>query len=126
MGTDLTGFGQAVLAVMILAGGLGLMAITTFLQGFVVQGTGLRRRLDRGKALDEFGVGGVGRTFRGIALTAAVLILIGATVLYGFGFNDIPDRGERVWAVLFHSILYNNAGFDSGATASSATAAMAW
>ena len=37
-GGDLTGFGQAVLAVMILAGGLGLMAITTFLQGFVVQG----------------------------------------------------------------------------------------
>ena len=112
VGSDLTGFGQAVLAVMILAGGLGLMAITTFLQGFVVQGTGLRRRLDRGKALDEFGVGGVGRTFRGIALTAAVLILIGAVVLYGFGFSDIPDRGERVWAALFHSIsAYNNAGF---------------
>ncbi|AII44515.1 potassium transporter TrkG [Synechococcus sp. KORDI-100] len=112
VGTDLTGFGQAVLAVMILAGGLGLMAITTFLQGFVVKGTGLRRRLDRGKALDEFGVGGVGRTFRGIAFTAAVLILIGATVLYGFGFSDIPDRGERLWAALFHSIsAYNNAGF---------------
>jgi trk system potassium uptake protein TrkH len=112
VGTDLTGFGQGVLAVMILAGGLGLMAITTFLQGFVVKGTGLRRRLDRGKALDEFGVGGVGRTFRGIALTAAVLILIGATLLYGFGFSDIPDRGERLWAALFHSIsAYNNAGF---------------
>ena len=112
VGTDLTGFGQGVLAVMILAGGLGLMAITTFLQGFVVKGTGLRRRLDRGKALDEFGVGGVGRTFRGIALTAAVLILIGASLLYGFGFSDIPDRGERLWAALFHSIsAYNNAGF---------------
>ena len=37
IGTDLTGFGQLVLAVMILAGGLGLMAITTFLQGFVVK-----------------------------------------------------------------------------------------
>ena len=112
VGTDLTGFGQGVLAVMILAGGLGLMAITTFLQGFVVKGTGLRRRLDRGKALDEFGVGGVGRTFRGIAFTAAALILIGATVLYGFGFSDIPDRGERLWAALFHSIsAYNNAGF---------------
>ena len=115
VGSDLTGFGQAVLAVMILAGGLGLMAITTFLQGFVVQGTGLRRRLDRGKALDEFGVGGVGRTFRGIALTAAVLILIGAVVLYGFGFSDIPDRGERVWAALFHSISADNhAGFGLG------------
>ena len=112
IGDDLTGFGQVVLAGMILAGGLGLMAITTFLQGFVVRGTGLRRRLDRGQTLDEFGVGGVGSTFRGIALTAAVVILLGAAVLYGYGFNDIADPGERLWAAVFHSIsAYNNAGF---------------
>ena len=112
VGADLTTAGQLVLALMILAGGLGLMAITTFLQGFVVKGTGLRRRLDRGQTLDEFGVGGVGSTFRGIALTAAFVILLGALVLYGFGFSDIPDRGERLWASIFHSIsAYNNAGF---------------
>jgi len=112
IGQDLTNVGQGVLAAMILAGGLGLMAITTFLQGFVVRGTELRCRLDRGKTLDEFGVGGVGTTFRGIALTATVLILIGAIVLYIFGFNDITNHGERLWAALFHSIsAYNNAGF---------------
>ncbi len=112
VGEDLTIFGQIVLATMLLVGGLGLMAITTFLQGFVVSGTELRTRLDRGKTLDEFGVGGVGRTFRGIALTALVLILFGAVVLYCFGFNDISNNGERVWASLFHSIsAYNNAGF---------------
>ena len=112
IGTDLTGTGQLVLALMILVGGLGLMAITTFLQGFVVKGTGLRRRLDRGQTLDEFGVGGVGSTFRGIALTAAFVILLGALILYGYGFDDIPDRSERIWAALFHSIsAYNNAGF---------------
>ena len=38
VGRDLTTCGQAVLALMILVGGLGLMAITTFLQGFVVRG----------------------------------------------------------------------------------------
>ena len=112
VGHDLTGLGQAILALMILIGGLGLMAITTFLQGFVVRGTALRRRLDRGRTLDEFGVGGVGRTFRGIALTAAVLILIGALLLYTFGFSDISNPSERLWASLFHSIsAYNNAGF---------------
>ena len=112
VGSDLTGFGQVVLSLMILAGGLGLMAITTFLQGFVVKGTALRRRLDRGRTLDDFGVGGVGRTFRGIALTAALVIGLGAAVLYGYGFSNIPDRGERLWAALFHSIsAYNNAGF---------------
>ncbi len=112
IGQDLTILGQIVLAGMILIGGLGLMAITTFLQGFVVRGTELRCRLDGGRTLDEFGVGGVGRTFRGIAVTATTLILVGAVVLYNFGFNDIPRLGDRVWASLFHSIsAYNNAGF---------------
>ena len=112
IGVDLTAFGQVVLALMILTGGLGLMAITTFLQGFVMHGTALRRRLDRGQTLDEFGVGGVGSTFRAIIITALVVILLGALVLYNYGFDDIPNRGERVWAAVFHSIsAYNNAGF---------------
>ena len=112
IGVDLTAFGQVVLALMILTGGLGLMAITTFLQGFVMHGTALRRRLDRGQTLDEFGVGGVGSTFRAIIITALVVILLGALVLYNYGFDDIPNRGERLWASVFHSIsAYNNAGF---------------
>ena len=112
IGVDLTAIGQVVLALMILTGGLGLMAITTFLQGFVMHGTALRRRLDRGQTLDEFGVGGVGRTFRAIIITALVVILLGALVLYNYGFDDIPNRGERLWAAVFHSIsAYNNAGF---------------
>ena len=112
IGNDLTLIGQIFLAIMLLIGGLGLMAITTLLQGFVVSGTDLRTRLDRGKTLDEFGVGGVGRTFRGIAITAFVLILLGTFILYLFGFTDISNTGERLWASLFHSIsAYNNAGF---------------
>ena len=35
IGKDLSIYGQIVLALMLLIGGLGLMAITTFLQGFV-------------------------------------------------------------------------------------------
>ncbi len=46
VGVDLNIFGQIFLAFMLLSGGLGLMAITTFLQGFVVKGTQLRTRLD--------------------------------------------------------------------------------
>ena len=112
IGRDLTLFGQIILAVMLLIGGLGLMAITTFLQGFVVTGTELRCRLDRGKTLDEFGVGGVGRTFKGIAITASILIFLGAITLYFFGFNNITSSSERIWVSIFHSIsAYNNAGF---------------
>ncbi len=109
---DLTIFGQIILALMLLVGGLGLMAITTFLQGFVVKGTKLRTRLDKGKTLDEFGVGGIGRTFRSIAITAAIIISLGSFILYFFGLVDIKNNGHRLWASIFHSIsAYNNAGF---------------
>ena len=112
VGVDLNIFGQIFLAVMLLSGGLGLMAITTFLQGFVVKGTQLRTRLDKGKTLDEFGVGGIGRTFQSIAITATSIISFGAIILYFFGFLEIQNNWERLWSAIFHSIsAYNNAGF---------------
>ncbi len=112
IGVDLNLFGQIFLAFMLLSGGLGLMAITTFLQGFVVKGAKLRTRLDKGKTLDEFGVGGIGRTFQSIALTATCIISFGAIILYSFGFVDIQNNWERLWSSIFHSIsAYNNAGF---------------
>ena len=112
VGADLNIFGQIFLALMLLSGGLGLMAITTFLQGFVVKGTQLRTRLDKGKTLDEFGVGGIGRTFQSIVITATSIISFGAIVLYFFGFLEIQNNWQRLWAAIFHSIsAYNNAGF---------------
>ena len=109
---DLTLLGQAVLAGLILTGGLGLMAITTFLQGFVQGRSGLRQRLDKGRALDEFGVGGIGPTFNSILLTATCVMGLGTVVIYAFGFTDIEQPGRRLWASLFHVIsAYNNAGF---------------
>ncbi len=112
VGVDLNIFGQIFLALMLLSGGLGLMAITTFLQGFVVKGTQLRTRLDKGRTLDEFGVGGIGRTFQSIAITATSIISFGAIVLYFFGFLEIQNNWQRLWSAIFHSIsAYNNAGF---------------
>ncbi|MEB3172279.1 MAG: potassium transporter TrkG [Cyanobacteriota bacterium] len=109
---DLTPIGQGALAALIMVGGLGLMAITTFLQGFVQGRSGLRQRLDRGRSLDEFGVGGIGPTFHRILITASCLIALGTLILYSFGFSDIDNRGARLWASLFHCIsAYNNAGF---------------
>ncbi|WP_396102838.1 potassium transporter TrkG [Cyanobium sp. Morenito 9A2] len=112
VGTELTFAGQVVLAGLILTGGLGLMAITSFLQGLLQRQVGLQRHLDRGRALDEFGVGGIGATFHRILISAVAVMGLGTAVLYGFGFSDIPNRGERLWAALFHAIsAYNNAGF---------------
>lgn len=112
IGEDLTFAGQVVLAGLIITGGLGLMAITTFLQGFVQGRSGLRNRLDKGRALDEFGVGGIGPTFHSILLVALCVMGLGTVVLYSFGFTDIEDPGRRLWASMFHAIsAYNNAGF---------------
>jgi len=112
VGKELTLLGQMVLAGLIVVGGLGLMAITTFLQGFVQGRSGLRHRLDRGRALDEFGVGGIGPTFNSILITATVIMGLGTVILYSFGFTDIQNPGARLWASLFHCIsAYNNAGF---------------
>jgi Trk-type K+ transport system membrane component len=109
---DLTAFGQVALAGLIITGGLGLMAITTFLQGFVQGHSGLRHRLDKGRALDDFGVGGIGPTFNSILITGFCVMGLGTVVLYAFGFTDIPNPLERLWAALFHCIsAYNNAGF---------------
>jgi len=109
---DLTLFGQMVLAGLIVVGGLGLMVITTFLQGFVQGRSGLRRRLDKGRSLDEFGVGGMGPTFNRILFTATCVMGLGTVVLYAFGFTDIENPGRRLWASMFHVIsAYNNAGF---------------
>jgi Trk-type K+ transport system membrane component len=109
---DLTPLGQLTLAGLIITGGLGLMAITTFLQGFVQGNSGLRHRLDKGRALDEFGVGGIGPTFNSILITGFCVMGIGTVVLYAFGFTDIANPLERFWASLFHCIsAYNNAGF---------------
>ena len=112
VGEDLTLMGQLVLAGLIITGGVGLMAITTFLQGFVQGHGGLRARLDKGRALDEFGVGGIGPTFNRILVTGCCVMALGTAVLYGFGFADISNPIERFWASLFHAIsAYNNAGF---------------
>ncbi|MFM7647722.1 MAG: TrkH family potassium uptake protein [Cyanobium sp.] len=112
VGKDLTPFGQVALAALIMVGGLGLMAITTFLQGFVQGRSGLRQRLDRGRALDEFGVGGIGPTFNSILITASCVMGLGTLILYAFGFTDIENHGQRLWAAAFHCIsAYNNAGF---------------
>ncbi len=112
IGRELTPFGQVVLAGLIVTGGLGLMAITTFLQGFVQGRSGLRHRLDKGRALDEFGVGGIGPTFNSILLAGFMVMGIGTVVLYAFGFTDIENPLQRFWSALFHCIsAYNNAGF---------------
>jgi len=105
VGVDLNFFGQVFLACMLLSGGLGLMAITTFLLGFVVKGTKLRTRLDNGKTLDEFGVGGIGRTFQSIAITAVIIISLGAIVLYSFGFVAPINSLLLKTASFFSSII---------------------
>jgi len=72
----------------------------------------LKNLIKIGKTLDEFGVGGIGRTFQSIAITATCIISFGALILYSFGFVDNQNKSERLRSSNLHSIsAYNNAGF---------------
>jgi Trk-type K+ transport system membrane component len=54
----------------------------------------------------------VGPTFHRILISAGCVMGLGTAVLFGFGFTDIADPIERLWASMFHCIsAYNNAGF---------------
>ena len=137
---DLTAFGQVTLAGLIVTGGLGLMAITTFLQGFVQGHSGLRHRLDRGRALDEFGVGGIGwrvindlwtnrarlQGLRRLSLhtrlvlrSTALLIVLGALGLLfteQFAAGGVIDNlqwWQDIQVTLFQSISARTAGFNT-------------
>ena len=110
-GTDLTGLGQAVIALLIQLGGLGLMTFAVL----VLSSLGLPVGLSQKMYLQE----DLGRTSLSELLDLVVVIfrvvliveLVGLVVL---AFVFVPDFGWRagLWQSLFHSIsAFNNAGF---------------
>lgn len=107
-----SGFGEAVILVLIQIGGLGFMTSATLL--FVIFGwrMGLRGRLFLSESLDMGAMGGAVRLVRRAAVFTAVVELIGFVLLTArFAANEPLDRAA--WWGLFHSIsAFNNAGFD--------------
>jgi trk system potassium uptake protein len=111
-GTYWSGFGQAVILMLIQFGGLGFMTSATLL--FLLFGwrVGLRERMFLSESLDTSHMGGIVSLVRRAAIFAVVLELIGFVILAARFSADEP-LGRSLWWGLFHSVsAFNNAGFD--------------
>lgn len=112
-GTDLTPFGQAVLALLIQCGGLGILTLS----GFVIATLG--RREDLGDRLYVDAAHGGVRGVRPVSVlrhaiaATAVVETIGATLLFlGFGLRLGSFGLRTAWLAVFHSVsAFCNAGF---------------
>ncbi|MEM8826360.1 MAG: TrkH family potassium uptake protein [Pseudomonadota bacterium] len=110
-GSELTFFGQAVVAILIQLGGLGLMTFATL----VLSSLGLPIGFEHRMFLRE----DLGQTSLDELLTLVKIILRVVILCEGVGalllaFVTVPEFGlaEGLWQAVFHSIsAFNNAGF---------------
>ena len=110
-GSDLTGFGQAVIAVLIQLGGLGLMTFAVFVLSSLGLPIGLPQKLFLQEDLDQTSVRGILSLVALILRVVALCVGIGTAVL---AFVFVPDHGlsRGLWLALFHAVsAFNNAGF---------------
>ena len=111
-GTYWSGFGQAVILVMIQIGGLGFMTIASIFFFALRRKIGLRQRLVLAQALSFDQISGVVGLVKNVLLGTLAVEGTGALILMlrfwpEFGF------GRALWYGVFHSIsAYCNAGFD--------------
>jgi trk system potassium uptake protein TrkH len=124
VGRTYTPFGQAVLLVLIQAGGLGIMVLSTFV--VVVAGRRLRVRSAAvmAEAMDAESLSSLKRAVVTIVLTTLAVEGVGAAALY-LTLSRYPDVGQdpgsaaalagagsTLWAALFHAVsAFCNAGF---------------
>jgi trk system potassium uptake protein len=106
-------FGQAIILLLIQAGGLGFMVLASLLALALSRRLGLRQRLF---AQTEINVVELGRTRRVVLAVAAFSLLfetLAALVLTGrlwLGYGE--PLGRAAWLGVFHSVsAFNNAGF---------------
>ena len=111
-------FGQAVIFMLMMVGGLGFMVISTFILLLIGQRSTLQERLlTRDLMRDTMGVdqmGGLRHLGRAVIGVVFLLYAIGAVVIF-LQINGIDGVGNlrSVWHSLFLSVSsFNNAGFN--------------
>jgi len=117
--THWTPFGQAVIFVLILVGGLGVMAGATLFYSLLMRHhpITLADNIQVSRSLSSFQVGDVVRLTRNIALVALVIQVGGFLLLFLWQMGQGVDRAwwETAWQAAFHSVSgFNNAGFTIG------------
>lgn len=110
--TQFSGFGQAVILLLIEVGGLGFMSAAALVFFLLGKKVSLRQRMIIAQALSVEDMASVVRLQKIVLFGSLSIQLVGATVLF---FRFLPQFGaarSATWA-LFHSIsAFCNAGFD--------------
>ena len=108
----LSGFGQAVLLLLIQVGGMG---ITTLGVGIILvtgKKIGIRERTLIKESLNQPSFQGILRLLKVMLMVTFSIEGIGAVLSFPIFLQDYPV-GKSVWLSVFHSIsAFNNAGFD--------------
>ncbi|MEY8837812.1 TrkH family potassium uptake protein [Cribrihabitans sp. XS_ASV171] len=109
-GAAYTGFGQAVIAVLIQLGGLGLMTFAVLVLGALGIPVGMPHRLILREDLNQTSLSNLTVLVRIILTVALICEGLGALVL---AFVFVPEFGwAGIWHAVFHSVsAFNNAGF---------------
>ena len=110
-GTDLTVLSQAVLALLIQLGGLGLMTFAVLVLSSLGLPVGLPQKLF---LQEDLGRSSVSDLLALVIVIFRVVLVAELAGLVALAFVFVPDFGWRagLWQALFHSIsAFNNAGF---------------
>ncbi len=106
-----SGFGQAVLLLLIQAGGLGFMTLATLVFIIIRKRITLKDRIAIQEALGQDHIKGVVRLVRNIAIMTGIIELSGAVLL--LPFMCVKNGAIGIWQSLFLSVsAFCNAGFD--------------
>lgn len=107
-----TAFGQAVVAVLIQVGGLGVTSIGVGLILAARKNVGLKGRILLKEALNIEGIKGMIRLVKSILLMTLCFELMGIVLSFLVFVQDYPVL-KALWISIFHSIAaFNNSGFD--------------
>lgn len=108
---DLSVFGQAVVLVLIQAGGLGYMTLSTVFAAALGRSVTLQERLTLQEALNAQNMEGLVR-FAGTVLKLTLAIEGIGALLLALRWWPSLGAGQALWYGLFHSVsAFNNAGF---------------
>ena len=112
-GTYWSGFGQAVILVLVQVGGLGIMTGATLLGVLVTRR--LSTRLLAQAETRSLGLGDVTSVLRLIlAVTLAMELVIAAALALRLHLGYEEPWGRAIWNGVFHSVAaWNNAGFST-------------
>ena len=108
-----SGFGEAVILVLIQLGGLGVMTVASLLGVLVSRRLDLSSRLVAAQSTRTVGLGDVRQMLVRVVILAVVVetaVALALTIRFAVAYDE--PLGRAIWHGVFHSIsAYNNAGF---------------